>query len=125
MTSYTRVIPRDLFNEGNLLALYGRLVILLGETRDHDAAFEQDQVPFFDIVQDDSSGSLTVANLAFTIRGERYRLGRPLNSRERWSLWLTSWDDPDFEEVPVFDDEGNFASEMLALISTPSQADPT
>jgi hypothetical protein len=121
MTSYTRVIPRDLFNEGSLLTLYGRLVILLGETSGHDAAFEQEQVESFDVVQDDSSGSLTIANLVFTVRGERYRLGRPLNSREKWSLWLSSWDDPDFEEIAVFDDCGGFGPEMLALISTPGQ----
>lgn len=125
MTGYTRVIPRDLFNEASLLGQYGRLAILLGETRDHDAAFEQDQVPFFDVVQDDSSGSLTIANLAFTIRGERYRLGRPLNSREKWSLWLTSWDDPDFEEVAVFDDDGGLSPEMMDLISSSPRSQGT
>lgn len=123
MANYTRIIPRDLFNEGSLLTLYGRLVILLGETRGHDAGFEQDQVQSFDIMQDDSSGSLTVANLVFTVHGERYRLGRPLNSREKWSLWLTSWDDADFEEIAVFDDDGNLGPDMLALISTSSRAD--
>ena len=118
MTTYTRVIPRDLFNEGSLLNLYGRLVILLGETRSHDARFEQEEVPFFDVVQDASSGMLTVANLTFTVRGERYRLQRPLNSREKWSLWLTSYDDPDFEEIAVFDDDGNLGPEMLELIAS-------
>lgn len=123
MTSYTRVIPRDLFNEGDLLNLYGRLVILLGKTNGHDAAFGQDQVPSFDIIQDESSGSLTIANLVFTVRGERCRLTRPLNSLRKWSLWLTPWNDPDSEEIAVFDDQGNLSPEMLALISTPGQDD--
>lgn len=117
MTGYTRVIPRDLFNEGNLLNLYGRLVILLGETNDHDAAFEQDQVPFFDVVQD-VSGGLSIGNLTFLVRGDRYLLTRPLNSRSKWSLWLTSYDDPDFEEIAVFDDAGELSADMLDLIST-------
>lgn len=121
MSTYTRVIPRDLFNEGSLLNLYGRLVILLGETRDHDARFEQEQVPYFDVVQDDSSGMLSIANLSFSVRGERYRLSRPLNSREKWSLWLTSYEDPDFEEISVFDDGGDLSAEMLDLIRTPAR----
>lgn len=119
MSDYTRVIPRDLFNEGGLLNLYGRLVILMGETSGHDARFEEDQVERFDVRQDDSSGTLTIANMTFTVRGDRYRLDRPLNSRDKWALWLTSYDDPDFEEISVFDEEGDFSPEMLALITTP------
>ena len=44
--TYTRVIPRDLFNEGDLLKCYGRLWILLDETRGHVAQLgEEEQLP--------------------------------------------------------------------------------
>lgn len=33
MARYIRVVPRDLFNEGDLLKCYGRLWILLDERR--------------------------------------------------------------------------------------------
>lgn len=117
MEGYERVIPRDLFNEGDLKNLYGRLVIKLGETPDHDARFVEEQVPCFDVVQD-VSGGLSIGNLTFLVRGDRYILTRPLNSRSKWSLWLTSYEDPDFEEIAVFDDAGELSADMLDLIST-------
>ncbi len=120
MDGYERVIPRDLFNEGDLKNLYGRLVIKLGETPDHDARFVEEQVPYFDVVQD-VSGGLSIGNLTFMVGAVRYLLTRPLNSRSKWSLWLTSYDDPDFEEIAVFDDRGELAPEMLRLIGTASR----
>lgn len=117
MTGYRRVLPRDLFNEASLLKCLGRLVILLGETHDHAAGFEEEELPFFDIVQDYHSGAIGVANLTFTIGGVRHRLLRPLNSRDTWPLWVEESDnDPDFDPVKVFDDDGNFSADMLRLI---------
>ena len=117
VSNYTRVLPRDLFNEGNLVTNYGRLWILLEETSGHNAAIVQEDVPFFDIKQNEATGGIFIANLTFTIDGMAYRLERPLNSREKWPLMVVeNDDDPDFEEVCIFDDDGNFTPEMLALI---------
>lgn len=117
MTNYERVLPRDLFNESALLKAHGRLWILLGENRGHNARFEEETVPFFDIMQDQASGAIGICNLTFTVDGVTRLLQRPLNSRDSWSLWVEGGnDDPDFESVQVFDEDGNLTDEMRRLI---------
>lgn len=116
--TYTRVIPRDLFNEADLLKCYGRLWILLDETRGHsarlgDAESEHSGAPF-EIRQDEADGSISVANVPFTIRGERWRLSRPLNCRSPWPLWCSSPDEETCERV--FTEEGRFSPEFVQLI---------
>jgi streptogramin lyase len=115
--SYTRVIPRDLFNEANLLKCLGRLWICLENNPrailgDNDA--EHGGEPFH-IEQSDDDGSISVTNVPLHINGFQWRLSRPLNSREAWPLWMTSPDDETHE--PVFDDNGNLSPEFLALIA--------
>lgn len=115
--SYTRVIPRDLFNEADLLKCYGRLWILL-EKGPHTAEMTNEgQAPYepFEIDFDESDGSLTITNIAFTICGDPWRLWRPNNSRKPWPLYCSSMD----EEVsePVFTSDGNLSAEFLQLIS--------
>lgn len=112
--SYTRVIPRDLFNEANLLKCYGRLYIVTEGNR--DAHFPDDDCDSFDIVQRDEDGYLYIENLPFEIHGKQYRLVRPLNSRGAWPLYAEDLDDSDADAIPVFDPDGNLSDEMDALI---------
>jgi hypothetical protein len=114
--TYLRVLPRDLFNEASLLKCLGRVWILLDDRRDHSAELAHG-CEAFDVEQDEADGSISVANIAFYVRGVPYRLSRPLNSREAWPLYASCDDDPDFDEISVFDDAGNFSAAMLALIS--------
>jgi hypothetical protein len=115
--NYRRVLPRDLFNEASLLKCYAQLWIALDEKQgDGKGFFSEEDVSHFDIVQDSASGALTIRNLTFTIGGVPHRLERPLNSRDRWPLWVESSADPDFEPVKVFDEEGNLSEEMLELL---------
>ncbi len=124
MSNYVRVLPRDLFNEAGLLKMMGRLWILLSETPGHNAEIVEEDVPHFDIQQDESSGAIYVANVRFRIDGVERRLSRPLNSRSSWSFWMTGTeDDPDFDEVAVFDENGNFTEDMRRAIGLPSQED--
>lgn len=116
--SYLRVIPRDLFNEADLLKCLGQLWLHLdmladGSTVLGDADGEHDGAPF-DIQQDEGSGALTVANLPFFIGGRPYRLTRPLNARAKWPLYATDEEDG---ETRVFDEEGNLSPEFAALIA--------
>lgn len=114
---YQRVLPRDAFNEGNLMTNIGRLWILLDEHRDHDASIVEEDVEQFDIQQNDATGGLTVTNLTFLIGGTRHYLERPLNSRDKWPLLVSEKDgDDDFEPIEVFDDQGRLSAEMLELI---------
>jgi hypothetical protein len=121
--TYQRVIPRDLFNEADLLKCYGRLWICLDNLRDHKAtlgAFRNTYDPgdhtgeAFRIEQSQDDGSTTVANVPFAIDGRRLHLSRPLNSRDPWPLWI---DDEQAEICErVFTDEGELSPEFLELI---------
>jgi hypothetical protein len=110
--TYRRVIPRDLFNEANLLKCLGRLSLLL---LDHPiygrAEFRHNGEPFL-IEQDEADGSISVPSLRFLIDGEPVHLSRPLNSRDSWPLWAQVGED----EVQVFDEDGKLTPEFASLI---------
>lgn len=114
--SYIRILPRDLFNEADLLKCYARLWIELDSRRGHKAAFTEEAVPAFDIVQIYDSGALTIVNLELTVASQSYQLSRPLNARTPWPLYLSAWEDDDFEEIRVFDENGDLSAEMRKFI---------
>ena len=109
--SYPRVLPRDLFNEGNLLTCYGRLFLNL-----HEMGALEDRPPCdepFEIRQDPGDGSLYIANVELTCVTGRVQLRRPLNSRDKWPLYATF---NDSEEVEVFRENGEFSTDFLTNI---------
>ena len=108
---YTRVLPRDLFNEASLLKCYGRLWIELDRVTGR-SWFDQEEVPRFEVDQDPSSGSLSITNIRFIADGREYPLFRPLNARGSWPLYLNAGDD----DIAVFDEHGRLTPEMLLLI---------
>jgi len=111
-SSYMREIPRDLFNEGDLLTNMGKLVINL-ERVSGDFQLDWDRGPFV-VAQDQGDGSTYVANMSLTVRGTKVLLLRPINSREKWPLLLI--EEEDWNEIEVFDRSGNFTPEMVAYL---------
>lgn len=110
--SYQRILPRDLFNEANLLKCYGRLW-LLSEGSSAITIHEPEDAPF-DIQQDPGSGALTIQNIDVMIHGDPWTFYRPLNSRRPWPLYAV---DPGGRlEIPVFTDDGNFSQEFKNLL---------
>lgn len=114
--TYNRVIPRDLFNEANLLKCLGRLWCLLDETRGHNArlgnADSEHSGDAFIIEQDPSDGAIYVSNLPFTIGRIHFTLFVPLNNRNPWPLWLHHSED----DIRVFTEDGFLSSEFVQLI---------
>lgn len=117
--SYTRVIPRDLFNEASLLKCMGKLWIET-ERFPGNVTFEHDYEPF-EIYQNQDDGSLSVTNINVLINGERRGFIRPLNSREPWPLYIET----DEDRVAVFDDNGNLTEEFLAIVKGESVKEDT
>lgn len=109
--SYTRVIPRDLFNESSLLKCYGRIYINLEFANSHDAELLHDGSAF-EVEQDDDSGAISITNVSLRVRGAAYALYRPLNSRETWPLYLLNGD----TEIEVFNGDGSFSADMLVFL---------
>lgn len=120
--TYLRVIPRDLFNEANLLKCYAQLYLQLERLNLPHVRFEfldEGAAVPFDVRQDPDDGSITVRNIQLTVRrplqlyGEQPDLRRPLNSREPWPLYLQNRFE---EEIAVFNDDGTLTSEMLDFL---------
>lgn len=104
---YQRTLPRDLFNEANLLKCLGRLWMLL-----EDYAPPGFQMVFdwpnrgFQIEQDPSDGSIYCTNIKVRNgAGKWVTPFRPLNSRDQWPLYIQDGDD----EIQVFEEDGGLA----------------
>jgi hypothetical protein len=104
--SYKRVLPRDLFNEANLLKCIGKLTMMIEDGIIHDIQYHYDGEPF-EIEQCPSDGSLSILNIQFWTRGYEVNkpmpMFRPLNSRDAWPLYV----DIDGVSHAVFDDQGD------------------
>jgi hypothetical protein len=116
--SYNRVIPRDLFNEGNLLKCLGQLWLKTEGYQGHSPrpVLILHTGAEFNIHQDESDGSIHSGSITFIIRGRTYDHYRPLNSREPWPLWLAPRNDPDAEHFRAFTDAGELSQEFLDLL---------
>lgn len=122
--SYTRVIPRDLFNEANLLKCLGQLYLKLeqGYQRIAELEFDAEQSETFDIQRNDDSGDIYVDDIKLKIFRSPLNAGlpwyhtlfRPINSREPYPLWLTtSWNtDP----IQVFNPDGELSNDMVTWL---------
>ena len=107
--AYHREIPRDLFNEANLLKCYGQIYINLESAEMPHVELTGDGEAFA-IEQDYSSGDTYIANVALLIDGEVCTLRRPLNSREPWPLQFVNDSE---EELPLFYKDGTFSQDFI------------
>ena len=106
--SYLRVIPRDLFNEGNLLKCYGQLYLNLEKLRLEECLEHHAETDQFRIRQNEADGSLSIGNVILIVRGQQVHLSRPLNARTAYPLWASTGD----HDYKVFNDDGTFTDEM-------------
>jgi hypothetical protein len=119
MGRYTRVVPRDMMNEGNLLKCLGGFKIRLDEIHEHNAYIEEgNHDEGFDICQDESSGSIHLRGFRLFIDDEEWLLERSLNIKESWPLLARSTDGEE-TEVYVFNDDGSLSDDLLDLIGAP------
>ena len=110
MQNYNRVIPRDFFNESKLLKCLGNLTIKNGELGTGIEIDENGES--FDIQLSDD-GILFVSNYSFELNGVDLSFGTRYNSKSNYPLVLSYC----YEEVDVFDENGNYTSEFLQTIS--------
>jgi len=116
--SYIRVLPRDLFNEANLLKCLGQLWIAV-DGKAPAAQFDVEAVEEgFWIDQDPNDGSLRVVNLPFSMGGRNALLTRPLNSREPWPLYISFPEYPEIDTTAVFNEDGSLSHEFTLLMIT-------
>lgn len=110
--SYTRVIPRDFFNEAKLLKCFGQLAlkILDGLTPDNmDIYIEESGEPFNIDLTDD--GSLIISNYETMINNIPVIFKTTYNSKANYPFFC----EVDYTDYEVFDDNGNFTDEFKNL----------
>lgn len=112
-SNYTRVIPRDLFNEAKLLKCLGRLSLLHHEGLLSDGVtirHDNDSFAGFNITQNPTDGSLFVSNLTIAVNGDTYHHCTSLNDKSNYPLRLVSGDDREFY---VFSEDGDVLPDFL------------
>lgn len=99
-----RVLPRDAFNDANLLKCIGQLTLLIEDDCPtvRGLSYHYDGEPF-NIQQDESDGSTYVTNVQFWANKKPVRMVRPMNSREPWPLMMWLGD----SDYYVFGEAGN------------------
>jgi hypothetical protein len=110
--TYRRVIPRDLFNEGDLLKCYGQLYLELEKLRMEDCLEHHADDGPFRIRQCEADGSLSIGNVILVVRGMQVQLSRPLNARAKYPLWASV----DGTEYRVFDVDGKLSDEFREFL---------
>lgn len=111
-----RVIPRDLFNDGNLLTNYGHLYIALEKHNLHNKLVHTNEQNEFEICRSRMSGETWIKNvILYDKNNKEIEILRPLNSRESLSLYFIS--NQDEEEYEVFttneNEEPDISCELL------------
>jgi hypothetical protein len=109
--SYTRVIPRDLFNEAKLLKCLGQLVLLKHDGKlpaSLEIEHDDSDVRGFDIMQDESDGGLECANLTISINSEVCRCYCPYNCKSAYPLQCQM----EHETLAVFNDNGTLSDDF-------------
>jgi hypothetical protein len=125
--SYLRVIPRDLFNEANLLKCLGQAALLILDLKAPDGLqlLHHEPKKGFPVTMDEGDGSICCPSVYFRVqragRLETVVPRRGINSRERWPLYIIAHegDDDREEEITVFDEEGNWTPEFLTWVTAP------
>lgn len=119
--TYTRVLPRDLFNEAKLLKCMGRLSLLIEDelvrwplTLEH-RPFTHGSLFYrgFVVEQDSSDGSIFVTNLTLALGGTKIRVKSALNSKAPYPL---VYEDERLGVGCVFNDDGSLAEEFAAYL---------
>jgi len=110
---YTRVLPRDLFNEAKLLKCIGRLCLLI---HDHQTpvpmSFADDGDPF-SIWQFQDDGGLFVRNLSIRVRDRNIVFSSVYNSKANYPLMARDGND----RYLVFDEHGGFTEAFITWCS--------
>lgn len=114
--TYKREIPRDLFNEANLLKCLGQLALIAHDTNRAGFRLTHREGGFI-ICQDPADGAIYCPTVHIFIGQEPFIHRRPLNSREPWPLYVEPLAMSGLgDETEVFDDEGNLSPDFRKLI---------
>ena len=114
--NYTRILPRDLFNEAKLLKCLGKITLDMHDQLEPvypHLTIAHDSGPFQVHLLDD--GHLMVNNLHFRYRGAPILFKTAYNSKRNWPLLMEA----DGEEYTVFKDDGSYDEDFINFLNRP------
>jgi len=115
MEQYTRVIPRDFFNEAKLLKCMGQLSLkILDGKLPENIKIEIDESGEAFEIGLTNDGRLFLNNYDTTINDTYVSLSTIYNSQNQYPL-ICFHDD---EEITVFDNDGNFTDDFITFCKT-------
>jgi DNA-binding response OmpR family regulator len=114
---YTRVVPRDLFNEAKLLKCLGKvaLSILDGKLKEFNLTEKHTHEDEGFIVLQNEDGDIMCENYRVFKGKEEIYLFTRLNSRANWPLMTI---DHRNEYIEVLNDEGKFTKEFINYLTS-------
>lgn len=110
-SSYRRAVPRDLFNEANLLKGLGRLCLLCFDGK-IELTFSH-AGDGFHVEQDQSSGELRCPDVKFFLRGRELLITSSYNDRTGYTLLV----DTDGDQLQVLTESGEPTAEFLSWLA--------
>lgn len=121
MSSYYRVIPRDLFNEAKLLKCWGQMCLAIHDGRDCKgqpvptglSTELDDDARGFQVHQNPDTGELYLANLILLLDGHHVPIASSYNSRLAYPLVFEFHGAAGF----VFNEDGSFTKDFLIAMS--------
>lgn len=115
--TYKRVVPRDLFNEANYLKCVGQIGLKLLDYPHQYPNVKLDSLEYEEqglkIYQCLYSGATYDRNLMLIINDISYHIERPLNSRDKYPVYITIKE----ESFTVLNEIGEFSDEFKTLIN--------
>lgn len=106
--TYTRVIPRDFFNEAKLLKCMGWLSLkILDAQTPCEILIEESGEPFN--VELTDGGELFVSNYPVTIKGASVLLKSVYNSKSNYPFFC----EYEYTDYRVFEEDGTFSEEFI------------
>ena len=112
--SYRREVPRDLFNEGNLLKCLGMISVSILDNKFYKYGLKDELNDFGEgfVIEQTESGDTYCSNyFVYDPEGENIPLYRPLNSRSPWPLLFVNKFEDSLDDV--FNDDGTFSQEFF------------
>lgn len=115
-STYLRVMPRDLFNESNLLKCWGFLVLECMDGIYPELSYDDISGRFI-VERDDTVYGFYLSNVSLYINGVPFRPFVPVNSRDKNPFYIES-EETEWESLRIIDDNGKLTAEFKNFVKT-------
>lgn len=109
---YSRVVPRDLFNEAKLLKCFGQLVLLIHDGLAPKCLEVDEGEGDWEVYQRQDDGGLFLEGLKIQVKSTQLELYTMYNSKESYPLLCMT----DEDEIEVFYKDGTLTDDFIEYV---------